>query len=83
MSKITPTSLNANFSGPAGTRIDTRSLELARGLARLSPEGIEDPEAHLAALRSALVEGEASGPATPFDFEAFIASKRAAGTRVD
>ena len=27
-------------------------------------------------LRAALIEGEESGPARPFDFEAFLASKR-------
>jgi antitoxin ParD1/3/4 len=32
-------------------------------------------EAELAALRAALIEGENSGPSTPFDFE-FIARKR-------
>jgi len=32
--------------------------------------------AKLAALRAALIEGEESGPSTPFDFEAFIARKR-------
>ena len=34
------------------------------------------PRRNLAALRSALVEGEQSGPATPFDFDDFIARKR-------
>jgi antitoxin ParD1/3/4 len=33
-------------------------------------------EAELAALRAALIEGENSGPSTPFDFDAFIARKR-------
>ncbi|WP_371418592.1 type II toxin-antitoxin system ParD family antitoxin [Acidisoma sp. S159] len=27
-------------------------------------------------MQSALIEGEQSGPATPFDFDAFIARKR-------
>jgi len=35
-------------------------------------------DAKLDALRAALAEGEASGPAEPFDFEAFIARERAA-----
>jgi antitoxin ParD1/3/4 len=39
---------------------------------------IEGQAAKLAALRAALVEGEQSGASTPFDFEAFIARKRAA-----
>jgi antitoxin ParD1/3/4 len=29
------------------------------------------------ALRHALAEGEASGPAVPFDFDAFIAARKA------
>ncbi len=37
---------------------------------------LEEREARLSALRAALVEGEESGPSTPFDFEAFIARKR-------
>ena len=37
---------------------------------------LEEQEAKLIALRAALDEGEASGPATPLDFEAFIAAKR-------
>ena len=37
---------------------------------------LEEQEARLEALRAALVEGEQSGLATPFDFEAFISHKR-------
>ena len=37
---------------------------------------LEDQETRLASLRAALIEGENSGPATPFDFDAFLASKR-------
>jgi antitoxin ParD1/3/4 len=33
-------------------------------------------EAELEALRAALIEGEESGPWTPFDFDDFIARKR-------
>ena len=36
---------------------------------------LEDREERLSALRAALIEGEESGPATPFDFEAFVAGK--------
>jgi antitoxin ParD1/3/4 len=39
---------------------------------------LEEQEAKLAALRAALVEGEQGGASTPFDFEAFIARRRAA-----
>ncbi len=39
---------------------------------------LEDQETKRAALQAALVEGETSGAATPFDFEAFVARKRGA-----
>lgn len=38
---------------------------------------LEEREAKRDVLRAALVEGEQSGEAAPFDFDAFIASKRA------
>ncbi len=37
---------------------------------------LEEYEMKVEALREALIEGENSGPAVPFDFEAFIARKR-------
>jgi antitoxin ParD1/3/4 len=37
---------------------------------------LEEHEIKLKALRDALIEGEESGPAVPFDFEAFIDRKR-------
>jgi antitoxin ParD1/3/4 len=41
---------------------------------------LEEREAKLDVLRAALVEGERSGPATPFDFDAFIDRKSRART---
>jgi Arc/MetJ-type ribon-helix-helix transcriptional regulator len=41
----------------------------------------EEKQRKLEALRKALIEGEESGPAGPFDFEAFIAHKRGARRR--
>jgi len=40
---------------------------------------LEERETKLAALRAALIEGEESGAATPFDMEAFIARKQTEG----
>jgi antitoxin ParD1/3/4 len=37
----------------------------------------EERAAKLERLRAALIEGEESGPPAPFDFDAFIAEKRA------
>ena len=42
-----------------------------------------EEEMKLEALRKALVEGEDSGTAGPFEFEAFIARKRATGRRAE
>jgi antitoxin ParD1/3/4 len=42
---------------------------------------LEEREAKLAALRAALIEGEQSGLSTPFDFEAFLARKRASSAQ--
>jgi antitoxin ParD1/3/4 len=39
---------------------------------------LEEQETQLTALQAALEEGERSGAATPFDFDAFIAGKRTA-----
>ncbi|MDQ0446753.1 antitoxin ParD1/3/4 [Methylobacterium aerolatum] len=36
---------------------------------------LEEHEAKLAGLRAALIEGEESGPAQPFDVEEFLQSK--------
>jgi len=41
---------------------------------RLRP--LEEHEARVEALRNALIVGEQSGLAAPFDFDAFIARKR-------
>ena len=38
---------------------------------------LEDEETKRRALRAALLAGEASGPAIPFDWDEFIARKRA------
>jgi antitoxin ParD1/3/4 len=38
---------------------------------------LEERELQIEALRAAIIEGEMSGPAEPFDVEAFLAAKRA------
>jgi len=53
----------------------------ASDVIRAAPRLLEEREAKLAALRAALIEGEESGPSTPFDFEAFIALKRNAAPK--
>jgi antitoxin ParD1/3/4 len=38
---------------------------------------LEEHETRVPVLREALIAGESSGESTPFDFDAFIAAKRA------
>lgn len=49
------------------------SSEMVRAGLRL----LEENETRLETLHAALAAGEASGPATDFDFDAFVARKRA------
>jgi antitoxin ParD1/3/4 len=44
------------------------------------PKQLEEREVRVAALRAAMVEGEISGAAEPFDFDAFVAELRADDT---
>jgi antitoxin ParD1/3/4 len=63
----------------------TRFVETPVGLDRHASDSdvlqaglrlLEEQEAKLTPLRAAPIEGEHSGSAAPFDFEAFIAPKR-------
>lgn len=49
---------------------------MTRTTPRPNPPVLEEQETRLSALRAALAEGEASGPSTPFDFDAFLEGKR-------
>jgi antitoxin ParD1/3/4 len=50
----------------------SNASEVLRAALRL----LEEQQAKRAALVAALIDGEESGPSTPFDFEGFIAQKR-------
>ena len=59
-----------------GGRYGSASDVLRAGLGLL-----EEHEAKVEALRAALIEGEESGPSTPFDFDAFIVRKHKSDAR--
>ena len=76
MPRNTSVSLGDRFIGFIDERIATGRYNSASDVVRAGLRLLEEHEASVEALRQTLVEGERSGPATPFDFEAFIASKK-------
>jgi antitoxin ParD1/3/4 len=78
MRRSTSFSLGEHFDGFIEGQIAEGRYGNASDVVRAGLRLLETEELRLAALRAALIEGEASGPAGPFDFEAFIAKARAA-----
>lgn len=76
MGKNTSISLGEHFSSFIESEVAKGRYASASEVVRASLRLLEEREAQLASLRAALVEGEESGPSTPFDFDQFIASKR-------
>lgn len=68
MSKNTSFSLGDHFAEFIDVQIRRGRYGSASEVVRASLRLLEDQEARLAALRTALVEGEESGPSTTFDF---------------
>ena len=76
MTKNTSVSLGDHFTRFVERQISEGRYSNASDVMRAGLRLLEEHEASLAALRTALIEGEQSGPATEFDFAAFIARKR-------
>ena len=76
MAKNTSISLDDHFTAFLAREVGSgryrNSSEVVRAALRL----LEDESTRMAALRAALIEGEESGAPEPFDFDAFIASKK-------
>ena len=81
MGKNTSVSLGDHFTAFIEGEVAKGRYGSASEVVRASLRLLEEREAHLSALRSALAEGEESGQSTPFDFEDFIARKREARTK--
>jgi antitoxin ParD1/3/4 len=75
MGKNTSFSLGDHFTAFIETQVSRGRYGNASDVVRAGLRLLEEQEAKLEMLRAALVEGENSGPSTPFDFEAFIARK--------
>ncbi len=76
MPRNTSVSLGEHFVGFIDERVASGRYNSASDVVRAGLRLLEEHEARVEALREALIEGEESGRATPFDFDAFIASKK-------
>ena len=75
MPRNTSVSLGDHFAGFIDERLGSGRYSSASDVVRAGLRLLEEHEGKVDRLRAALVEGETSGPARPFDVEAFIARK--------
>ncbi|MDB2439379.1 type II toxin-antitoxin system ParD family antitoxin [Hellea sp.] len=76
MARNTSISLGDHFSDFISTQVDAGRYNSASDVVRAGLRLLEEHETKVRALQEALMAGEQSGQATPFDFEAFIAGKQ-------
>ncbi|MBJ8346933.1 type II toxin-antitoxin system ParD family antitoxin [Antrihabitans sp. YC2-6] len=76
MGKNTSFSLDEHFSAFIDAEVASGRYRSASDVVRSALRLLEDRETQIGALRSALIDGERSGPSTPFDIDAFLSRKR-------
>lgn len=76
MSKNTSISLGDHFNGFVHKQIEQGRYGSASEVVRAGLRLLEEHESRLEALRTALIEGEQSGPSEAFDFDRFLEGKR-------
>lgn len=77
MAKNTSISLDSHFSDFISREVSSGRYRSASEVVRAGLRLLEDQESQMAALRASLVAGEESGAPEPFDFDAFVATKKA------
>jgi antitoxin ParD1/3/4 len=77
MNKNTSFSLGEHFTEFVEQQIEEGHYASASEVVQAGLRLLEEREAYVKAVRAALIEGEESGPPEPFDFDEFIARKRA------
>lgn len=78
MGRNTSISLGDHFASFVDEQVAEGRYSSASEVVRAGLRLLEEHEAKLAALRAAIDEGDMSGPAAPFDVEAFLDRKVAA-----
>lgn len=73
MARNTSVSLSEHFVDFIDTQVETGRYGSASDVVRAGLRLLEEHEAKVKALQDALIEGEQSGPSTPFDRHAFLA----------
>jgi antitoxin ParD1/3/4 len=76
MARNTSVLLGDHFAGFIDESIASGRYNSASDVIRAGLRLLEEHEARVEALREALIEGERSGSAIPFDFDAFIERKK-------
>ena len=77
MAKNTSVTLGDHFTGFIDRQVEAGRYGSASEVVRAGLRLLEEHEAKVQVLQAAIQAGEESGPATAFDFDAFVASKRA------
>ncbi len=77
MATNTSISLDDHMTDFLAREVATGRYRSASEVVRAGLRMLEDHETRMATLRGALVEGEESGTPEPFDFDEFIAAKKA------
>ena len=76
LARNTSVSLGDHFASFIDEQVKSGRYGSASDVIRAGLRLLEDRDAHLVALQTALIEGETSGPSTPFDVDRFLSGKR-------